>query len=210
MMSQKEQLSALLDNESSDEIQGQVVKSLYDDKNQGFYLRQNIVKDVLHGENYTPLPGNFMADLSKKLDNEPVIFAPSNIKVKEGSWKQKMVGFAVAASVGMVSLLLLQNNSFDKNSSNSHFIQISQQSGSNTALPASALPLVANKAPGYQLASDEQVYRVNQWQGMGSQMNPEYRELLNQYLATHTEISSVGQLQGIMPYSKIVGFDTQK
>ncbi len=211
MMSQKEQLSALLDNESSDEVQAQLVKSLHDYENQGFYLRQNIVKDVLHGENYTPLPANFMADLSKKLDKEPVIFAPSNIKSKVQNWKQKAVGFAVAASVGMVSLLLMQNNNSNEGVLNNNLAQISPQAGNSNLLPTStsSLPLTA-RVPGYQLASDEQVHHINQWQGMSSQMNPEYQELLNQYLATHTEISSVGQLQGIMPYSKIVGFDTQK
>ena len=206
-----EKLSALIDDELS-EVEVASVKQLFDNnEDKNFYLRQQMIKNVLHGEQAAVMPANFADNISAQLADEPAIFAPNNIKAKASNIKQKVVGLAIAASVAMVSFVMLQNNNYQTSAPKFNQQQVAKVIRADGVQNASVAN-TNNGAPlnsGYQLASDRQTISPNNWQGLDRHNSAAYKMMINQYLATHTEVSTVNNIQGIMPYSKIVGDDSK-
>jgi len=208
-----EKLSALIDDELLVSEQGNIKNLFKTSENQAYYLRQKMIKDVLHGEEIAILPANFSEQISKKIADEPAIFAPSNLKPATGVWakesKQKLIGLALAASVAMVSFVILQNSS-DINSVPAFSSQeVAKIIGPNGAYTNNVANRLNNLNSGYQLASDSRTLNPSQWNGLDKQRYDNYKIMINQYLTAHTEVSTVSNIQGIMPYSKIVGYDSK-
>jgi len=208
-----EKLSALIDDELLVSEQGNIKNLFKTSENQAYYLRQKMIKDVLHGEKIAILPANFSEQISKKIADEPTIFAPSNLKPTTKLWakesKQKLIGLALAASVAMVSFVMLQNSS-DINSVPAFSSQeVAKIIGPNGAYTNNVANRSNNLNSGYQLASDSRTLNPSQWNGLDKQRYDNYKIMINQYLTAHTEVSTVSNIQGIMPYSKIVGYDSK-
>ncbi len=206
-----EKLSALIDNELSESEVGNVKKILSSDEDKNFYLRQQIIKDVLHGEQVAVIPANFADKISAQIADEPAIFAPNNIKANVSGVKQKVVGLAIAASVAMVSFIMLQDNNLQTGVPNFNQQEVAKVIRAE-GIQNAGVNAVNNEGAvnsGYQLASDRQTISPNKWQGLSGYSNDAYKTMINQYLATHTEVSTVNNIQGIMPYSKIVGDDSK-
>ena len=208
-----EKLSALIDDELLVSEQGNIKNLFKTSENQAYYLRQKMIKDVLHGEKIAILPANFSEQISKKIADEPAIFAPSNLKPTTKLWakesKQKLIGLALAASVAMVSFVMLQNSS-DINSVPAFSSQeVAKIIGPNGAYTNNVANRLNNLNSGYQLASDSRTLNPSQWNGLDKQRYDNYKIMINQYLTAHTEVSTVSNIQGIMPYSKIVGYDSK-
>ena len=208
-----EKLSALIDDELS-ESELDNINPLFDsEQDQQYYLRQLLIKDVLHGEPAAVMPTDFTESVLAKIADEPAIFAPANLKKKVADVKQKVVGLAIAASVAMVSFIMLQDNNLQNSAPifNQHEVAkvIRAEGILNASSSSSSSSSAAKVNSGYQLASERQTINPSQWNGLENQYNEAYRMMINQYLATHTEVSTVNNIQGIMPYSKIVGYDSK-
>jgi hypothetical protein len=109
----------------------------------------------------------------------------------------------------MVSFVILQNSS-DINSVPAFSSQeVAKIIGPNGAYTNNVANRLNNLNSGYQLASDSRTLNPSQWNGLDKQRYDNYKIMINQYLTAHTEVSTVSNIQGIMPYSKIVGYDSK-
>ena len=196
----KELISALLDDELASSEQQELDDFIHDEELAAFYHRQSLVKNALSGQASVELPVDFTVQLQQKLAEQPVVMAPGNIKTT--SWlkekQQAVTGFAIAASVAMVSFVVMQNQN-----PSSELAPLGLASSS--VQPVHIQPASQEQ---YSLVTDRQVITAEQLlSGQQNIHNEAYRKLLNQYLSTHTESSTLGNVQGIMPYSKIVGYE---
>ena len=102
------------------------------------------------------------------------------IKPAVPSWYKPVVGLAVAASVGVLAVALWSLRP-------------------DGSLPAGGSNLVANTAPSSPLVS---------LPPPPDDAAPESRHRLNSYLTNHNEYASMNSVNGMLPYVRIVGYES--
>lgn len=183
---QDERVSALVDDEFEPrQLDALLAQMRKDDDLRARWARYHLISDALHN-NLTPGVG---LDLSHKvsaaLEHEPVIFAPVWQRLLPSRrLAKRAAGVAVAASVTAVAILGAQWNS---------------QQGQMAVMAANgraAAPLqVALEQP---LASEhsakEEVWVRN----------------LDSYVVNHNEYSGSTTMHGVLPYARLVGYESQQ
>lgn len=194
-----EQLSALLDDEA--EWQPSFVKrAAADAELRGKWSRYSLARDAMHSDEYrVQLGADFNAKLSAALDAEPAIFAPKALPSRESkssaTVKRWAAGVAVAATVAGVTLVSLQQLT------GSGVGGADQSVASNTArepivsAPVTLVSSPSNVSTRWVLPSSEAVRDV------------QLEQRLNGLYSQHVEQSGRGVVQGVLPYSRLVGKD---
>lgn len=210
-----EWVSALADGESAD-VQGDVTRLLGSDSARQTWSSVHSVRDACDQRLARSAPMGFADAVMARLEGEPAILAPSAKRAKStsasrpnaiGGWWRPAVGFAVAASVAAVTVIGFDN--------------LRGQPGSESGTPmldrvaatggvgSSAVPLRRAAFDNYPDSGYSEAYRpaATQWRGP---LEPEPREQnqLNRYLANHSEYSDISNYQGILPYTRFVGYDS--
>lgn len=197
----KEQLSALLDDELSiDDISGTSARISSSDELRGTWDRYHLIGDVMRGEGVR-LSGPSVADQVKlQLQSEPPILAAPKQPVardrSENRWLRPAAGAALAASVAVVAVYSLQS-----------------PTGSSPVVPSTRVVSVSDGiSPGTSVSvnsdnavRDNAVRSGTRWKNLSE---PGLESRLNRYLVNHNEYASPGGVNGFLPYTSFVSYDT--
>jgi len=188
-----ESLSALMDGECNDKEQERLlneISGIEHSELKAKWGRYHLISDGLQGG--VPLLGsNFAVSIREAIENEPVVLAPRALKSTkvQNKWLKGVAGFAIAASVALVSIVGLRS-----------------LQNENAGVDSQ----VAFQAPPPMLLQPRQDVRLVTAPLQGTRWNLHrsvVEKRLNGYLATHTEHTVLGEVQGVVPYSRLVGYD---
>lgn len=174
-----EQLSALVDGELPTGEHALLLQRLSRDATLREQLgRYQLINDVLNNRVAMTVDTAFSDRVMAAVESEPAYHG-----APAGAWRRlakPFAGAAVAASVALVAVISLQSVNRD---------------GS----PASAPQLAANLPP-------QDFVRVQQgeWDRQGARVE----NRLNGYLVHHNEYAASSGVQGVLPYVRIVGYDS--
>jgi len=185
-----EQLSTLVDDELGEH--DAVLDQLTTDPGlQARWSRYHLMRDIITGHMPEQPLGDIASRISQALEKEPVILAPVH-KRKHARKPLPFIlkqagGLAIAATVSAVAVLTVQH---------------SQDETSNTATQIAAVQPVTQTQPQPQIQSQPsaQVRYVTDTSGLDTAVQSK----LSGYLVNHNEYSVSGQMQGVLPYMRIV------
>lgn len=181
-----ESLSALADGEC-DELEGARVLKLLRGSAE---LRKrweciHTARAAIRGERSDLLGADFASKISRAVDNEAHMLVPQRPGSPAATarrWRRPLAGLAIAASVAALSIAGLQ--------------------------------LLHQPAPGPQIAGYSPA--VSQPRAVpaaaigGTRWDVQRAEVaqrLNNYLLNHMEYATMGEMQGMLPYSRLAGYD---
>ena len=187
MMNDKiNKLSALMDSELHDAEKS--IKQLVNDKEmQDVWQRYHLVRDVMKGQTSDFPTLDISSAVSESLKNEPVILTPIWRRLSPRYVMKQAAGLAVAAAVGTVAVLSVQQ----------------------TQLASPDKNVIASVTPNssYQTSSQIQPGQIRQVSFTSRQkLDAAVESKLSGYLVNHNEFSTSVRVSGVMPYTRIVSF----
>lgn len=221
----KETLSQLMDGEWQDLDSAKSVKAACEDKAlQATWSRYHLIRDVIRNDAIT-VDSSLTSRISQAIDDEP---SYSNVlaigtaerpsqhdrrvedkqteqtKAKPNYLRTGLSGMALAACVAMATVLGL------------NFWQGSPDTGANVQSVASvpstlptALPTNGTVVPGVVLPEVEYVSnKGTYWVSPEAKRSAGAEKRLNALLSAHIESSATAERTGMLPYSRLVGYDT--
>lgn len=174
----KEQLSVYVDNELPEEEQALLLRRLEKDP----ALRRQLSRyQLIHDAINHHLPDRVDLDFSDRvmsaIEREPIHVVSRSQILKK--WAKPVSGFALAASVAMLAIIGGQRMLLDAYNDN-----------------------YTNYTPEVAYSRYKNVSRMR-W----NIQPPEVSNSLNGYLVNHNEYTSSQNLQGMLPYVRIAGYD---
>jgi len=180
----REQLSALLDDELNDVEQPLLLGRLERDAGLRACLgRYQLISEVMRGSGQTTTLGVANRVRQALADDAPVRMPVAKV-TNRSVWLKPLAGLAVAASVALVAVLTVT----------------SVRETNTESVPALA---TAQSAAAPTRVSDA---RGEQW----DRLDPQIDKRLTGYLVNHNEYAASRGVQGVMPYVRIVGYDTNQ
>lgn len=181
-----EQLSILMDDELA-EHDAVLDKLTADPELQARWSRYHLMRDVITGHMPEQPVGDIVSRVSQALEQEPAILAPVH-KRKHARKPLPFIlkqagGLAIAATVSAVAVLTVQHT---------------QDETSNTTTKIAAVQPITQSQP--QPQPSAQVRYVTDTSGLDTAVQSK----LSGYLVNHNEYSVTGQMQGVLPYMRIV------
>lgn len=172
----EERLSALIDGEET-QTNDVFSRMQQDDESRQRWQRYHLISDVMKGY----LDGQSFPDISSRvsqaLESEPTILAPKRKPSPIQHWYKQAAGFAVAATVATVAVVTVQQGQFADNE------QI-QTVAIDT--PVRNVKFLAVNDPTHP------------------RLDSAVESKLSGYLVQHNEYSVTTQMQGALPYMRIV------
>ena len=186
----KEQLSALLDQELDPGQMTGVSRGIADsDDLRGVWDRYHLIGDVMRGEGVR-IAGRSVADaVRERIQSEPPILAipkPEAPTRPEARWLKPAAGAALAASVAVVAVYSLP-----------------RLTGS---VPEGGAPVQVAQAP-VPINAEAPRRSGTHWKNL---TQPQLESRLNRYLVNHSEYASPGGMNGMLPYTSFVGYDSDR
>ncbi|MDH3713659.1 MAG: RseA family anti-sigma factor [Gammaproteobacteria bacterium] len=181
-----ESLSALADGECDELERARILKSLRGSaalRKRWEYI--HTVRAVMRGTRSDYLGNDFADDVSRLIDDEAHMLVPE--QPDDGprtrrNWRRPVAGLAIAASVAALSIFGLQT--------------------------------LQNETPDARQVVDGSTWiappRAQTAGASGTRWNVQRVELeqrLNNYLLNHMEYATMGDMQGMLPYSRLAGYD---
>ncbi len=206
-----EKLSVILDEYSNNEDCHSALDEVVDDVNLQYQLRRyQMIGEVMRHE----LPEHISLDLSHKIMSEVRTIdlefpEPSNAiessSEKSSFWHwvglKPLAGFAVAASVAIVSITLWQSVAIETQSQSAgggdQVVSAEQEKINRLA----SLPVLGNA-----VTVSSGLKQGMRWQA--TENSPALQQKLNAYLVNHTEYSA--PMQGLIPQARVAGFDSKQ
>lgn len=182
-----DKLSALMDGELHD-VDRSLEQLAKDKEMQGVWQRYHLARDVIKGQASDFLTLDISAAVSESLKNEPVMLTPIWRRLSPRYVMKQAAGLAVAAAVGTVAVLSVQQ----------------------TQLVSSSDNVIASVTPN----SSYQTTPLQMQPGQIRQVSFTTRQKLDEavesklsgYLVNHNEFSTSIRGSGVMPYTRIVSF----
>lgn len=214
MSEEYEKLSALIDDYADTRQDHALLDAVLDDVNQQYALhRYRLIGEIMRKELPSSLQTEFATRVMSRIAQEPDIHNPrrtSNsvdkpVTDKPGwlaSMFKPLAGAAVAASVAVVAIVLLQPSLTGQSSTESI---ASIESSKARVEKLASLPVITNavKVSG----APQSVVRQDGLKWKIKRDEPAMQDKLNSYLINHNE--HAGSLQGIIPQARVVGFDAR-
>ena len=187
MNDKTDKLSALMDGELRD--QDKWCEQLAQDKEmQDVWHRYHLARDVMKGQLSEFPTLDVSAAVSESLKNEPVILTPIWRRLNPRYVMKQAAGLAVAAAVGTVAVLSVQQAQL-------------------TSVDNNALAATKGTSTSYQIASQRQPGQIRQVSFTTRQkLDAAVESKLSGYLVNHNEFSNSVRVSGVMPYTRIVSF----
>ncbi|MEN8177813.1 MAG: sigma-E factor negative regulatory protein [Pseudomonadota bacterium] len=181
---ERQRLSVLVDAElPHPEIAGEIRKLALNNSNHGAWQRYHLIGDAMRQE-LGPVVDAGLADrISRRLEDEPVVFAPGAAKRSNNRWFKPAAGAAIAASVAMLAITVAPR-------------VVNMESAEQSINPVAKVESAAEKI---YVADDG-----TRWELL---YKPKVESRLNSYLVNHQEYAPAGNMKGIMPYAKFVSYD---
>lgn len=178
------QLSAMVDGELPDAEMNLVLRRLSRDGDaQGRWERYHLISDALQGHLPAALDVDFATRLRQAIDQERL---PQPATRPLPAWYKPVTGFALAASVVLTALVGLQWTQPDAGLTPDNPVAV---------VPASTIPLPA------------QVVALNPPTDETSEPT---EARLNSYLVNHNGYASRSSVNGMLPYVRMVGYQTNR
>jgi sigma-E factor negative regulatory protein RseA len=180
-----ERLSALVDDElPRDEIAGEINKLYQGKEAKAGWTSFHLIGDAMRREMGSSYMPSLAAEISRRIQDEPVVLAPGAMQSPAPSRKKTLVGLAVAASMVGAAVLIAPQ-------------LISPQGAENPQQIAQSQP-----------QTNSETFYVSQngtrWELL---KKPEVESKLNAYLVNHREHSPASKIKGILPYATFVSYD---
>ena len=187
MNDKTDKLSALMDGELRDQDKW-CERLAADTEMQDVWHRYHLARDVMKGQLSEFPTLDVSAAVSESLKNEPAILTPIWRRLNPRYVMKQAAGLAVAAAVGTVAVLSVQ--------------QAQLASVDNNTLAT------AKGAPNsYQVAAQRQPGQIRQVSFTTRQkLDAAVESKLSGYLVNHNEFSTSVRVSGVMPYTRIVSF----
>lgn len=215
MNDEKEKLSHLLDEYSSDNASQQSLDDLLGDVNQQYCLTRyqmigQVMRHELPEQIDTGFSQNVMANIREiaietKTENKPVISPKKAKSVWRWEFLKPFAGMAVAASVAVVSITLWQSVSVstDSSASGESIVSAEQQK----------IDLLVNQPIQAAVPASTTLGNANSNSNNGMHWKvisdaPALERKLNAYLINHTEYSN--SMQGLIPQARVAGYGSEK
>lgn len=178
----KEWISALADGELSDFELGKALDALRSDSSmQRSWTNYHLIRDTLHSNLEESVDASLHNRIAAALDKEPVVLAPQ--RTAKRPWIRHAAGFAVAASVTGIAVFGIQ--------------QMNRDEGAPVATMAEVMQ------PG-NIVRMEKPTLVAANPGTEQEDNGK----LAPYLVNHNEYSVSSGMHGMLPYVRIVGYES--
>lgn len=184
----REQLSALADDELSDVEQPLLLGRLEREAPLRACLgRYQLIGEVMRGTGQTATLG--VADrVQRVLADEAPVSMPAAGMTNRSVWWKPLAGLAVAASVALVAVLTVT---------------------SVRETTTEPVPALATAQPDSQ--PDVELARATDNAGeQWDRLDPQIDKRMSAYLVNHNEYAASRGVQGVMPYVRIVGYDTSE
>ena len=164
------------------EIASEIKKLTLSTGNHGAWQRYHLIGDAMRQELGPVVDASLTQKISKRLEDEPIVFAPGAVKRSAIRWFKPAAGVAIAASVVLLALTVAPR-----------VVNL------DSAQPSNPIAQVQPAAERIYVAEDG-----TRWELL---YKPKVESRLNSYLVNHQEYAPVGNLKGIMPYAKFVSYD---
>lgn len=187
MNDKTDKLSALMDGELRDQDKW-CERLAADEEMQEVWQRYHLARDAVKGQlsDYPAL--DVSAAVSESLKNEPVILTPIWHRLNPRYVMKQAAGLAVAAAVGTIAVLGVQQTQLVSPDNNT-------------------VAKIDSASPTYQVASQLQPVRIRQVSfTTRKKLDAAVESKLSGYLVNHNEFSKTIRVSGVMPYSRIVSF----
>jgi sigma-E factor negative regulatory protein RseA len=180
-----ERLSALLDEQLEPQDTTHKIGQLL--KKQSVYqhwYRYHLIGDAIRQELGPAVNPQLAAQVSKRLEQEPVVLAPTALKQADTNrWFKPAAGIAIAASVALMVVAFAP-----------------QLINAPSSIPTTDLAKATQTTkPILYVAEDGTRWDLLQ--------KPKVESRLNNYLVNHQELAPVSNMKGIMPYASFVSYD---
>jgi sigma-E factor negative regulatory protein RseA len=179
------QLSAMVDGELADAEMNLALRRLSRDGDiQKRWERYHLISDALQGHLPAAIDPDFAGRLRQAIHQEPL---PQPVVRPLPAWYKPVTGFALAASVVLAALFGLQWTQRD--------VTLTPSNPMATVVPAASTPLpvqVVSLSPSTDEASEPTEDR------------------LNSYLVNHNGHASRNSVNGMLPYVRMVGYQTNR
>ena len=188
----REQISALVDDEfdSHPDIVLQHLAST--DEHRQVWMRYHLISDCLRGNLPDYIDTGIASRISKAIAAEPSILAPAQLN----RFIKPVMGFAIAASVAVVAILGIQQTN------NSPTLSLPAQ-------PLAIQSVTENQrlASNLNIADPESEQQVRQ---IPVTSHEDAGSRLNRYLVNYNEYRANAGMQGMLPYVRIVSYETEE
>ena len=190
----REQLSALVDDELTQEATSVIESLLEDNEAKETWARYHLIGDSLRGH----LPGHIgdiSSGVSQALASEPTILAPAKKSAnrKSSDLMKPVMGFAIAASVASVAIFNVQQARQIPETGQPVIAQSSIATSQPSLVTSIATPQLVNQQTGHA-----QVYQAK---------NVDPR--LNRYLVNYNEYRANTGVSGMPPHVRMVANEAE-
>ena len=187
----KQQLSSLMDDESVHESSDVIHALTSHDELRHTWIRYHLIGDCLRSNLPEKIDLALADRIGQAIASEPSILAPG----RYATYMKPVLGFAIAASVAMVAILGLQHTNTDP----------------SLSIPSQPIalqpPVPSNQQVAGNYTNQGKSQRVQQLPA-SSQINAGSR--LNRYLVNYNEYRANAGMQGILPYVRIISYETEE
>lgn len=196
----REQLSALVDDELTQEASSVIESLLEDDDAKETWTRYHLIGDSLRGHLPAQI-GDISGNVRQAIASEPTVLAPAKKSAnrKSSDLIKPVMGFAIAASVAAVAIFNIQQaNQISETgqipeTGQSVIAQSSIATGQSSFTTSIATPQLVNQKTG-----QAQIYQA---------VNIDYR--LNRYLVNYNEYRANTGVSGMPPHVRMVANEPQ-
>jgi len=204
-----EKLSVVLDEYSDDEQSHEELSDVIGDVNLQYRMRRyQMIGDIMRHELPDQINLGFSQQVMAEIQNiESPSKSPIETEQKATFWQwatlKPLAGFAVAATVAVISITLWQSVSIGPqgDQTDNQVVSVEQQKIDKLAgqpLQINVVPVSSNMAMSMEEGTR---WRI-------SQESPALQQKLNAYLVNHTEYSV--PIQGLIPQARVAGYDAQQ
>ncbi len=184
----REQISALIDDELDDKSGGTIQSLSSHDEHRQTWLRYHLIGECLRGNLPERIDPNIADKVRNAIKNDPVIPFPIN---KASRILKPVMGFAIAASVAVVAILGLQ-----------------QTTTSPSFVPVQPLAKHQSTLSNQQLATIDTQQTRQHVRQLPVAKSVDGGSRLNRYIVNYNEYRTNAGMQGILPYVRIVAYET--
>jgi sigma-E factor negative regulatory protein RseA len=181
----REQLSALVDDELTQEASSVIESLLEDNEAKETWARYHLIGDSLRGH-FPGQIGDISGNVSQAIASEPTILAPAKTSAnrKSSDLMKPVMGFAIAASVAAVAIFNVQQAKEIPEAGQPVIAQSSIATSQQSLATSIATPQLVNQKTG-----QAQIYQA---------VNIDYR--LNRYLVNYNEYRANTGVSGMPPH----------
>ncbi len=209
----KEKLSSLIDDEHDSSALDQTLNKLCNDEEaKAQWARFHLARDVMQREYYGRLDSDFSTRIRTAIDQEIVYSQDHKVarvdfkaSRKSSNWLRPVGGLALAATVAAVSVMGLRYlQPIDPVGTPA--VALNAETVEKTKAPAAVQPNLPFQptAVNFRLVNNEGTY----WTLDRERIRDKGLESrLNSYLSDHIEFATMRNVGGMLPYSRLVGYD---